>query len=240
MKTMSAASSYQKSIAESMNPSFFQNLTKTMSAASLYQKSIDEIIGKNHFQQAVNAFAEQSNLLAALDIVAHSDEVFGPNLVEYDLDHQLQEIGAAKDTASFVKAFSNLSPKFKYILIFIFFALLNRAVSIADNVTANIITPHVEKLINNPEATEREKVKKLRTFGLDGLDLSNLRFVTTEHLLLRENPSTSSEIKDELRLGQVVTVINKQRNWMEISYADEDESIVQGWVFSRYTAKFNK
>jgi uncharacterized protein YgiM (DUF1202 family) len=205
-----------------------------INATSSYQHTLDKIIGKTSFLKAFDVLTEQANLLAALDAVAHSNEIPDTVLVEHDIDIQLQAIAVAGDSDSFVKAFSKLSPVIKVILLFFVMQLL----AVSQNIVANIVTPHVEKLISNPEITDREKIKKLKVFSFDGLDLSKLRFVTTERLLLRESPSSNSEIKNELKLGQIVSVIEKHRNWMEISYEDEDGEIIRGWVFSRYTAKF--
>lgn len=237
LKAIHAASTYQENIDKLMCGSAIQSAMKVISATSANQKILDQIISNNSFQKAIAVLTEQANLLSALDVVAHSNELPDTDLIEYDIDRQLQEIGKAKDSGSFLNIFSKLHPAIQTLLVFIILHLL---LPITQNITANLITPHVEKIISNPESTEREKVRQLKAFSLDELDLSNLRFVTTELLIVRESPSTSSKVKDELRFGQIVTMVNKQRNWMEISYTYKDGEIIHGWVFSRYIAKFNK
>ncbi|WP_362816913.1 SH3 domain-containing protein [Aeromonas dhakensis] len=54
------------------------------------------------------------------------------------------------------------------------------------------------------------------------------------------SPSTNYEIYDELISWQVVTVLNKRRNWIEVMHEYEDGEPMSGWVFTRYTAKFVK
>jgi hypothetical protein len=239
-KAMGTASSYQKTMEALASGDAIQ---RAMSAATLYQQPIAEIMSKSSFRNAIDALVVPSNLLATLDFIAHADkhilagELSKTGLVNETLESQLQEIGETEDVDSFVKAFSKLSPVIQSILVYILLYLL---LPVAQNIIANLVTPHVEKLISDPVITEREKVKQLKAFNFDELGISNLRFVTIEHLLLRESPSTKSKIMDELRFGQVVTMLNKQRNWMEISYAYEDGKIMRGWVFSRYTAKFQK
>jgi hypothetical protein len=39
-------------------------------------------------------------------------------------------------------------------------------------------------------------------------------------------------------LGQVVTVLSKNKNWIEIMYEYDNGEIMHGWVFTRYTTKF--
>jgi len=44
-----------------------------------------------------------------------------------------------------------------------------------------------------------------------------------------------------LEFGQIVKVLHKSRKWTLIEYEnDEDEVIIQGWVFSRYVKKFKR
>lgn len=238
-RAMSIASSYQRTIDAFANSETFHRI---MRSAGLYQQSIAEIMNNSSFKNAISILTEPSNLSATLDLLAKTEknafvgELSELGFVKEEAEHQLQEIGNAHDSESFIKAFSNLSPTIKVVLLFFILQLL----AVTQNVVANIATPHIEKLLSGSNSTEREKIKQLQSVRLDELDLSNLRFVTTEHLSLRENPSTKSAIKDELRLGQVVTMINKQRSWTEISYIHEDGEIMHGWVFSRYTAKFKK
>ena len=68
------------------------------------------------------------------------------------------------------------------------------------------------------------------------VELGRLRFISGDNVRLRAGPSTKTKILDELTLGQVVTVISKKRNWIEVEY--EDGEYFHGWVFTRYTSKF--
>lgn len=239
-RVMTAADSYQRTMETLANGDAIQ---RAMGLANSYQKTMQALANGEAFRKVIDTLAEPTNLLATLDSIARAknNNFFGDfletELASAKLDHQLEEIGKAQDSDSFAKAFSNLPPWIQFVLLSF---ILHLILPVAQNVIANLVTPHVEKLISSPVISEREKVKQLKAFSLDELDLSNLRFVKTGRLLLRESPSTSSAIKDELQLGQVVTVINKQRNWTEISYAYENGEIIHGWVFSRYIEKFKQ
>ena len=39
-------------------------------------------------------------------------------------------------------------------------------------------------------------------------------------------------------LGQVATVVSKNKNWIEVVYECEDGTLLTGWVFTRYTSRF--
>ncbi|WP_158070083.1 SH3 domain-containing protein [Motiliproteus sp. MSK22-1] len=57
---------------------------------------------------------------------------------------------------------------------------------------------------------------------------------------LRKGPSRKTEILSEFDQGQVVTVISKKRNWIEVRYWDVlSKDYLQGWVFTKHTAYFN-
>ena len=231
LTALSAVNAHQERLDKLMSSSVAQNALKALSATSSYQNTIEKLVSSSSFQNAVDTFSKHPNLWQHLDWHEYSEggiathELQDTDLDDANTERQLQLIGEASDLNSVSIAISNLSPKIKYIFIVFFLFLLSRAIAITDNIAANIITPHVEKLINDPSTTERKKVKQLKSLSLDELDLSNLRFITTEHLLLRESPSTKSEIKEELRFGQVVTMLSKQRNWMEIYYEDGDGKI---------------
>jgi uncharacterized protein YgiM (DUF1202 family) len=111
-----------------------------------------------------------------------------------------------------------------------------------NSISANLITPVVESYLEASEETDRQKVKGIKNIplALKDVDTTDLRFITGDNVRLRAGPSTNSEIYDELTLGQVVTVLTKKRNWIEVMYEYEDGESMSGWVFTRYTAKFVK
>ncbi|MBL4601588.1 MAG: SH3 domain-containing protein [Emcibacteraceae bacterium] len=55
---------------------------------------------------------------------------------------------------------------------------------------------------------------------------------------LRENASVDSEILDEMRIGQVVTVVSSVKYWTQVMYENEEGEVCTGWVSTRLVAKF--
>lgn len=66
---------------------------------------------------------------------------------------------------------------------------------------------------------------------------SGYRVIEGDRVHVRAGPSMKAEILDQLRAGQIVRVVSKQRPWIEIEYEDDGEKI-RGWVVIRYTRPF--
>ena len=101
------------------------------------------------------------------------------------------------------------------------------------------------EMFKAPRARKKDLIAKIKEIKKIPLTLSDvntdaLRFIKGNNLRLRASPSINSEIYDELILGQVVTVLSKQKNWIEVMYEYEDGESISGWVFTRYTEKFIK
>ncbi|MBZ9688255.1 SH3 domain-containing protein [Clostridium estertheticum] len=69
--------------------------------------------------------------------------------------------------------------------------------------------------------------------------LNEYRFVKADCLNVRISNSTNSRIIYNLKFGQSVRVLNKDRNWTLIEYTDDENICVKGWVFTRYLSTFN-
>lgn len=66
----------------------------------------------------------------------------------------------------------------------------------------------------------------------------NYRIVKADVLNVREAKSRSSKVISSLSFGEVVEVINKERNWCLVKRYDAiNETYVQGWVSTRYLAQ---
>ena len=68
--------------------------------------------------------------------------------------------------------------------------------------------------------------------------LNEYRFVTADCLNVRVNSSTDSKVVYNLKFGQVVSLLNKNRNWALIEYTDDESICVRGWVYTRYISEF--
>ena len=159
---------------------------------------------------------------------------------EEEFEKSVDQLDSVNDKTSLLSVFTSLPPYIQIIFLFIF---LETIWPLIINISSNLLTTKVESYLdNNNDSTTRDKIidiKKL-PLSLDDISTRDLRFITGNNVRLRMAPSTKSEILDELALGQVVTVLSKKRNWIEVMYEYEDGESISGWVFTRYTANFVK
>ncbi len=109
---------------------------------------------------------------------------------------------------------------------------------ILTSVAANLITPRVEEYLAQPAHTTREKIKAISKLRIENADLHGLRFVIRDHASLRARPRIKASLVANLEFGQVVTVLSKDRKWVEIVYQNERNEPVQGWLLARHTRGF--
>lgn len=69
--------------------------------------------------------------------------------------------------------------------------------------------------------------------------LTDYRFVATKSLKVFTNAKALSPPIGELRFGQTVRVLHKEKDFSLVEWSAEDKSVsIQGWVFSRHLKKF--
>ena len=69
--------------------------------------------------------------------------------------------------------------------------------------------------------------------------LYGYRFINTNILNVREGHSTKARVIGKLYLGQVVRIIEKNKEWILVEFIDEEKDIyIKGWAFSKYAKKF--
>lgn len=159
--------------------------------------------------------------------------------IENDLEAAADQLDKVEDGKSFFTVFSKLHPTVQTFLCFLIFHVILQQLN---SISANLLTPKVESLLESNKAPDREKIREIKQIplSLSEVNTNHLRFITGNNVRLRAHPSTKSEILDELAFGQIVTVLSKERNWIEVTYEYENGEILSGWVFTRYTAKFVK
>jgi hypothetical protein len=96
-----------------------------------------------------------------------------------------------------------------------------------------------QALINRREITKDIKKQAIQTVGnIDQLKI--YRIIKSERLNIRSEPSSKAPILGTLTFGQVVLLLEKDKNWSLVAWSDENNRLkLQGWVFSRYLEKFN-
>ncbi|WP_027339971.1 SH3 domain-containing protein [Halonatronum saccharophilum] len=95
-----------------------------------------------------------------------------------------------------------------------------------------------DKFFNKRKAIKTIK-QNVSSQPLDLSALKNHRFITADSLEVRKSETINSEIVDHLYFSNVVLVVRKKRNWMLVKYNNQEDKPVIGWIFSRYTSKFN-
>ncbi|CAA6812032.1 MAG: Unknown protein [uncultured Sulfurovum sp.] len=140
------------------------------------------------------------------------------------------EVIRKEDETSIFERFSKLSPHAKFMAI----AILGLFVDFLVNIFSAYAFEYIKKELNLFPSQELKQIKKLNL----PIDTTYYRFTTAEILNVRSKPSTTkSDIIGQLKMGSIVEIIDKKRNWIKVLYKQGDVSI-KGWVFTRYTRKF--
>lgn len=70
--------------------------------------------------------------------------------------------------------------------------------------------------------------------------LMEYRYVSAKVVIVRKNPKARSPELARLAFGKPVKLLKKERDFTLIVWSDKEAGVeIQGWVFSRYLAKFN-
>ena len=70
--------------------------------------------------------------------------------------------------------------------------------------------------------------------------LSDFRFVSAQSLAMKNGPKARAPVVGQLRFGQTVRVLERERDFTLVVWRSEDGKVeLQGWVFSRYLKRFN-
>jgi uncharacterized protein YgiM (DUF1202 family) len=250
-KALESFSSHQLAIDSAMaaiaRPSAIE---KALESFSFHQLAIDSALASianfSAMENTLASFAAASSMMlrdpSSLSAIFASIEIskfsaFELESLEVDLVAATDQFNNAGSLVSLTSVFANLPPLVQAVF---FFILLQVFLPQLNSISANLLTPVVESYLQGNNLTDREKVKEIKGIPvhLSGVATEGLRFITGNNVRLRSGPSTNSEILDELLLGQVVTVLSKDRNWIEVTYKYGDGETMSGWVFTRYTAKF--
>jgi hypothetical protein len=254
-KAMLSASSHQllweKAMASMPKQSAIEKAMLSVSSQqSLWEKTMASMSRQSTIERALqlikdsrNVFMGEQNYLAAMRKSIADLELQNNFTIENEEEIEdlfieaTGRLAGANDVNHFIHIFQKLPPHFQ---LFILFMILHVFVPQINSISANLITPHVESYLNESSPTNREKINYIKKIPLnvEAVETKTLRFITGNNVRLRKSPSTNSPILDEMVLGQVVTVLSKKKNWIEIEYEYDDGEIIVGWVFTRYTAKF--
>ena len=227
-------------------------LESAMQAFSSQQAVIDNamaaIADSSSLAHAIKSFATASSVFLsdssylsemAQVISAVNMESVNASSIDRELESTESKFNLVENGKNFLSTFKSLPPLIQFIL---FAFLMNVILPQVNSISANLLTPLVENYLESNKKSDRQKIKDIKKISLtlNDIDTTDLRFITGNNVRLRASPSTNAEIYDELVLGQIVTVLAKKRNWVEVMYAYEGGESMSGWVFTRHTAKFVK
>jgi hypothetical protein len=226
-----------------------EKLIASLYSTSEFQKSIEEFVRPSKLlqQQISSAFGNYADLLARYPHDSIDFDEAGTASVAGELfssDTVRQAISALRapegDPNNFIEQFSaqitKLKPALRALLLYIFLPYL---VSIIANLQTPLYEPLWKELTigSGPGAKNEVRETARKRFPIGGLH--GYRFVTAKNLTVREGYRQRASEFDTLQFGKTVKLLKRQEGWSLIEYLDEDsETTRQGWVLSRYLAKF--
>jgi hypothetical protein len=205
--------------------------------------AIESISRSEAFHNSIATLAKPENLSAAIEVLNRQSVDYQAKLSRNDTDFDIQQleegfekIASSRNHEEFNKNYANFPAPIQFIIFRLFLLIV---LPMIIGISVNILTPHVQDYLSATNDDKRAKIKVIKNIGTNTtIGTMGLRFITGDNVRLRSGPSTSSEILDELKLGQIVTVLSKKRNWIEVQYSYKDSETLRGWVFTRYTANF--
>ena len=187
-----------------------------------------------------------SSAVEVLESKVFNEDCLSTDEFTVENEKDLQSTIESKNVNSFKANFERLPLSIQLLLILVFvqiFPLLFEHILLPqiNNISANLITPHVDKIISGSFPSDRDKIKALKQLTFDEFDtsISGLRFISGDNVQLRREPNTKSEAIDNLNIGKVVVFLSKDRNWTEVMVQYDEGSSIVGWVHTRYVKKFN-
>ena len=251
LKTI-ANTSNNKVIQDILNSQLIYNIDnvhiKSIANLSLNIKAIEETISQNLeiLKNVDFSLLNQS--------IKSMDQIYDDFDIESTLDEAVADLNS---NISLQQKILNILEKFKQanpiIFMLIYFFILSPLQSAYNDAVLNLIRSNTKPIIakvNTSEAKVIEKnivikVNNVLNMNFDSKEvkqqiLSQYRYVSTEKLIVRKNKSINSKAIYTLEFGQIVRLLYKNKNWTLIEYVEEDDSIIKGWVFTRYISRFKK
>lgn len=263
-RSVMASSSLAETIQSLQTKNSLTGITKSLITNTSFFENLNTLGGHSSLQKLANSISASSGLSGTLEHLIKNDyfssfledlekETFNENLdidVEMSLPNKqateefLTDLASAKTLNDFSAILENTPSFLKFILLKIFLLFIFPIlIGAAGGVAGNLATPYVQSyLAENKTTSQREKIKNIKklSFSEIGIELIGYRFITTNKLHLRSTPNARAPSIAELSFGQVVGVLSSSRDWTEVVYQYGDGTEIQGWVFTRYTAKFRR
>lgn len=65
------------------------------------------------------------------------------------------------------------------------------------------------------------------------------RFINSDDVYLRKTPKMNSYTIEKFKKGDVIKIIRKNNHWSYVEYENKDGEILNGWINTRYTKRFD-
>ncbi len=129
-------------------------------------------------------------------------------------------------------------PAVRFLLWLYFKKMMELLIAGAIGVVMSQYAPNV--LGQSPQA-ETKAVKEIARQAIGAPELlMEYRYVSAKVVIVRQNPKARSPELARLAFGKPVKLLKKERGFALVAWSDKEAGVeIQGWVFSRYLAKFN-
>ncbi|MFT9486553.1 MAG: SH3 domain-containing protein [Tepidibacillus sp.] len=223
-----------------------------------YMKAISNLsINTNLIEAAIRHNLE---LFRGVDLssLIQAINIDNPDYDNFDLESALNEaVIDLNNNISFQQKIVSLLEKFKkanpVIFLLLYFFILSPLQAAYNDAVMKLLTTNTKPIVAEVSTSETKTIEKnikievnnTLNINFDSNEikqqiLNQYRYVSTDALIIRKDKSVNSKALYTLEFGQVVRLLYKNKNWTLIEYVDEDDNIIQGWVFTRYISRFKK
>lgn len=230
------------STTQQLNLRFDSRIFETMQRLSIDTSAIEKAIQNN---LKILRGVDWSSIIDAEDF-----EDFN---VESSLDGALIDfndgVSIQQQVTEFINRFKTRYPVLAILIfVFIFNPLLSEISDVMLDLFKGVTTQIVEQAQSKDYKVIEKNIKievnntliiNVESKGLRDEFMKIYAYVSTDKLIMRQSNKVKSRALHSLEFGQVVRIIHKDRNWTLVEYEDDD-NIIQGWVFTRYISKFKK
>lgn len=220
------------------------NIHKIISATELNTKIYSESNIRNIIQSAQDNFSINS-ILKMSELINSSEEIFSQYGI--DINETIKEIepGDLKHTINtdseqqyyIDKSLPYDQIKNRLIITLLYLAIIFR--SIIEQTIANILSSVIKSEFIGQETSFTKKKAEQVISDSELYDKTKFRLIIAHQLHVRDEPTINSPVVDTLKKGNIVLVLSKNKNWIEIGYKSSKNEFITGWVFTRYTKVLN-
>lgn len=222
---------------------------KTISDPFLLSGGLERSIGAINLEWAEAIAKTIANL---------SDWTYGEDTDDFDLEGALNRAAVELNSnVSFQQKIKNVIITFKdaqpvlALLIVVF--LLSPLQSYIDDAVLNFVRSKTTTIMSQAENTSYKVIEKtirievsnsvnmnIASSEMRQYILTNYRYVSSDKLAVRHSNRVKSNRLYTLEFGDVVRIVYKNKNWTLIEFICDDDTVIQGWVFTRYLSKFKR